>query len=196
MGYIAANPSLSILEIGVAQAANAMRMMAFADCLGGKPRYVGVDLFGSLTEELFVREVRAKKKRPRTRAETMDLLRETLGEDIALRMTLLEGFSRDVLAELINAKMQFDLIFIDGGHSYDVVRDDWEKSQQLLAPGGVIVFDDYPNYGVGRLVHEIDPNLWDARVLEKTDRFQNIFRDLDPAPELDFQLVQVLRRAG
>lgn len=194
--YIAARPSLSILEIGVAQGHNLMRMMAFADSLGGTPKYVGIDLFGSLSDEIYESDIRTPNKRPMTRSETMDRVREMLGDEIAMRVTLLEGYSGEVLAELRRAGLQFDLIFIDGGHSYEVVRDDWRQSGELLAPGGTIVFDDYPNYGVGRLVREIDFAQWDVRVLKMTDRFKNVFQDLDPAPELDFQFVQAVRRAG
>lgn len=196
LSYIAQKPSLSVLEIGVARADNLLRMMAFADYHGGAPNYVGVDLFGSVDDTIFQREIRTPNKRPMTRAETMDLVREMLGEEIAVRVTLLEGFSGDILRELARAELKFDLIFIDGGHSYEVARDDWEQSQHLLAEDGVIVFDDYPNYGVGRVVREIDPTRWQVRVLEKTDRFTNIFRDLDPAAELDFQLVEVRRHAA
>lgn len=196
LGYIAARPSLSVLEIGVAKGANAMRMMAFADALGGRPRYVGIDLFGSLTQQIFQDEVRTEGKRPRGRAETMNLLREQLGDEIALRMTLLEGFSGPLLAELCHAGFTFDLIFIDGGHSYEVVREDWRRSGQLLAPGGVIVLDDYPNYGVGRAVEEIDRTKWNVRILEKMDHFRNLYHDLNPAAVLGFQLVEAIRLAG
>ena len=36
-----------------------------------------------------------------------------------------------------------DYIFIDADHSYDAVRNDTEKSLEMLAPGGVIVWHDY-----------------------------------------------------
>ena len=41
---------------------------------------------------------------------------------------------------------QFDFIFIDGDHSYDGVRRDFELYKQLLSPRGYIAF------------HDIDPN--------------------------------------
>ena len=53
-----------------------------------------------------------------------------------------------------------DLILIDGDHSYDAVRADWEHWSPLVAPGGHVLFHDavdtggYGKYfpGVGRLV--------------------------------------------
>lgn len=41
---------------------------------------------------------------------------------------------------------QYDLIFIDGDHSYNGVKRDFELYQKLLSPRGVIIF------------HDIDPN--------------------------------------
>lgn len=50
-----------------------------------------------------------------------------------------------------------DLALIDGGHSYELVRNDTEKVLPCLAKGGVIIWDDYrwnlP--GVSRYVREL-----------------------------------------
>lgn len=40
----------------------------------------------------------------------------------------------------------FDMIHIDGGHDTHTVVNDFIYTQKLLAPGGIVVFDDY-NYG-------------------------------------------------
>jgi predicted O-methyltransferase YrrM len=36
-----------------------------------------------------------------------------------------------------------DLVVVDGGHSYDTVRSDSSNALKMLAPGGIIVWDDY-----------------------------------------------------
>ena len=36
-----------------------------------------------------------------------------------------------------------DLIFIDGGHTYSVVKNDTEKSLNMIAPKGIILWHDY-----------------------------------------------------
>jgi predicted O-methyltransferase YrrM len=36
-----------------------------------------------------------------------------------------------------------DLLFIDGGHEYDVVINDFERYSKLVSKNGIIVFDDY-----------------------------------------------------
>jgi len=38
---------------------------------------------------------------------------------------------------------QIDFAFIDGGHSYELVKNDTEKCLSVLAPGGVMMWDDY-----------------------------------------------------
>lgn len=56
------------------------------------------------------------------------------------------------------ASESFDLIFIDGDHSYEAVRSDLLRSLGLLRPGGVLVLHDYdresrlgPEYSQGEL---------------------------------------------
>ncbi len=40
-------------------------------------------------------------------------------------------------------KGQFDLVFVDGDHSYEMVKNDTNKAFELLKPGGVIIWHDY-----------------------------------------------------
>jgi predicted O-methyltransferase YrrM len=48
-----------------------------------------------------------------------------------------------------------DLVYVDGAHDYDHVRNDTEKSLPLLTTGGIVAWDDYPNEpGVYRYLNE------------------------------------------
>jgi predicted O-methyltransferase YrrM len=53
------------------------------------------------------------------------------------------------------------LLFIDGDHSYEGVKHDYEMYSPLVRPGGLIIFHDiidnpeYPSYGVARFWNEI-----------------------------------------
>ena len=38
---------------------------------------------------------------------------------------------------------QMDLIFIDGGHTYSIVKSDSEKSFKMIKPNGIILWHDY-----------------------------------------------------
>ena len=42
-----------------------------------------------------------------------------------------------------NYENYFDLIFIDGGHTYSVVKNDSEKSFKMLNSKGIILWHDY-----------------------------------------------------
>lgn len=50
-----------------------------------------------------------------------------------------------------------DLLYVDGWHSYDAVKEDGERWLPFLKPDGVVVFDDYEKYtdDVGRAVDEL-----------------------------------------
>lgn len=74
---------------------------------------------------------------------------------------------------------RFRLIHIDGGHEYDVVREDIRLARRMLAPGGIVIFDDWcqPHCpGVGMAVWEdylrgdlIPLALTDAKLYAKWD---------------------------
>lgn len=192
--YVARDPSLSILEIGVARGANALRMISFAQQRGGRPRYTGVDLFGSLDAEELASDYYVKTKHPMSVQQTMRMLRSELGVEAAMRIYLLEGKSQDVLPVLLAQRYAYDLIFIDGSHSYEGVKCDWMHCQHMLAPGGTIVFDDYPNWGIKPAVDEIDPALWNVRVLPAKDTFKHHNVESEVSSLRSHQLVEVTRR--
>jgi len=64
------------------------------------------------------------------------------------KITEVYGDSLLTLREYVAANdlHTFDMIHVDGGHDTHVVVNDFIYTQQLLAPDGVVVFDDY-NYG-------------------------------------------------
>ncbi len=44
-------------------------------------------------------------------------------------------------------KNAIDFIFIDGGHDFEIVKNDTEKALEMLSEQGIIVWDDYnPNF--------------------------------------------------
>jgi predicted O-methyltransferase YrrM len=76
------------------------------------------------------------------------------------RVRLIVGDSRSAEAP----PRPCDLVLIDGDHSYEGVRADWERWRNLVAPGGHVLFHDAVDNGgfgtfcdgVGRLVGEIE----------------------------------------
>ena len=79
---------------------------------------------------------------------------------------LVQGDSAEQIGAL---DMTFDLVFVDGDHSYEGVRRDLLALEGRVAPGGSVLFHDYfdrrnadpdvPQYGVRQAVDELGPRL-------------------------------------
>jgi predicted O-methyltransferase YrrM len=70
------------------------------------------------------------------------------------RHTLIRGDSTETVSEFRNTrpKVKFDLIFLDGGHSYDIAMADLLNMKPLAKSNTVLVFDDvipWKPWGVG-----------------------------------------------
>lgn len=81
------------------------------------------------------------------------------------------GFSTEVIEQVANLTSEIDLLFIDGDHSYDGVKADWECYKALLRAGSTVIFHDYGwAEGVKRVVHD------DVRPLVRwEDRLPNMW---------------------
>lgn len=77
----------------------------------------------------------------------------------AQRVRRLTGRTRDMLSRLIDEQAAFDFIYVDASHlALDVLADS-AQAWRVLAPGGLIVFDDYRlDYG--------DPMLSPTRAID------------------------------
>ena len=53
------------------------------------------------------------------------------------------SYENSIELNIENLKNKYDLIFIDGGHTYSVVKNDSEKSFEMLKPNGIILWHDY-----------------------------------------------------
>ena len=57
------------------------------------------------------------------------------------RIEIISGWSTEILPKMTATK--FDVIYVDGGHSFDTVLQDALLSWPLLKLNGIIIFDDY-----------------------------------------------------
>lgn len=55
---------------------------------------------------------------------------------------LLKALSTEPVARAHIQSRPWDMIYIDGSHDYEVVKQDWAACAESLRPGGVIVLDD------------------------------------------------------
>jgi predicted O-methyltransferase YrrM len=60
------------------------------------------------------------------------------------RHTLILGDSRETIPKYIaqNKDTKFDIIFVDGGHDYDVVKSDLENCMHLAHKNTIVILDD------------------------------------------------------
>jgi predicted O-methyltransferase YrrM len=165
------NPK-SILEIGVDEGENALRLISAIpkkDNLSNI-RYVGVDLFSLMTSDI------ARKEASQIPKSKQDVEFSITSNFPNIDFELFEGNSNEILKTI---KEKFEIIFIDGGHSYETVKKDVELSESLLSDGGFIILDDYTNrnaevkagYGITQLVSELDKNKWDIQISRLPDLF-------------------------
>jgi hypothetical protein len=65
------------------------------------------------------------------------------------------GFSTDVVQAVRDVSPTLDVLFIDGDHSYNGVKADWEAYKCFLDVGSTVIFHDYGwAEGVVKVVHE------------------------------------------
>ena len=174
--HIRRNKPKTILEIGVFNGAFAKRMLLNAtNSLNENISYTGVDLFEDLSGKVHKKEISlwASKK---------DVVYKDLSKIKNTKISLLKGYSRDVLPQLIG-KMTFDLILIDGGHSYETVESDFNFAKKLVNTNGAIFFDDYVSkngvtnmgYGINKVVDTINRTDYSVKISKNRDVFPKFY---------------------
>ena len=76
-------------------------------------------------------------------------------EEVSSKIHLLRGDSRQL--DLSTYYDSCGLVFVDGGHSYEVCMSDSLVALKLVGPGGVVIWDDFGLYwpGVQRAVFDL-----------------------------------------
>ncbi|MGD1805082.1 class I SAM-dependent methyltransferase [Dapis sp. BLCC M126] len=123
----------SIIEVGTWSGDRALEMVKAALKYQEKVHYIGFDLFEDATKETDAVELNVK--RHNTVAEISARLKEFQNNNPGFTFELVKGNTRETLKQPRIA----DFAFIDGGHSVDTIRNDYEG----LKDCPVILFDDY-----------------------------------------------------
>jgi hypothetical protein len=123
----------NFLEIGVYRG-QTVSLAALLQCqLGYEGRVIGISPFSSAGDSVskYITEV--------------NYFEDTLANFAHFSLpkpTLIKAFSTDVQALATIASVQWDCVYIDGNHDYEIARKDWEACSRSVKPGGIIVLDD------------------------------------------------------
>jgi hypothetical protein len=160
------------MEIGVYRGGTASRLIQEALRYCPSVEYWGFDLFAEGADRHYLDQTANRMIQPLSVAVIAEIL-----ANYRAKINLIPGDTGETLASTSPGPV--DLLYIDGGHTYDIVKSDWTLCQKFLYDGSVVFFDDYSNplaekhegYGVKRLVDEIDRNVWKVDILDRVDRY-------------------------
>lgn len=122
----AKNPK-SLLEVGTWNGVRATEMLNLCP----HATYYGFDLFEDATADTDADEMNVKAH------YMIDRVRERLE---GFNVHLFKGNTRETLAKF-NEKVDF--VWLDGGHSIETIRSDWENVKRCLNEDAWVFFDDY-----------------------------------------------------
>lgn len=136
--YILRNRCRRIMEIGVANGENARSMITVAsqNFPSEEVEYYGFDTFEAEDDS------------------QMKLVRKKL-EKTGCQFKLFKGNSMTTLPKALKDLPMMDLIFIDGGHSYETAKSDWENSKALMQDKTAVFFHNCDFTGVRRTIDDI-----------------------------------------
>ena len=161
----------NIMEVGTWNGKRAIAMIEAAS--KHRPiediHYYGFDLFEELSNEEFKYEL---SKKPPAKDVVMSAIEQT-----GAKVHLYQGNTLKVMPEVTPSMPKMDFVFIDGGHSLDTIRNDWNNTKTVMDENTVVIFDDYwvnrQDGGCKPIVDKIDRDKYNVELLKTIDRFNN-----------------------
>ncbi|MCA9273828.1 MAG: class I SAM-dependent methyltransferase [Phycisphaerales bacterium] len=130
---------LKILEIGVLFGVSAALMHTALSPFFKQVRLVLLDPFDGYYGSDHLDPLTGQKVS--RAAVERNLTRATIRSD---DVEILEGFSTDdKIMHAAQSQGPYDVLVIDGDHTYDGVKADFERYADMVSPGGVLIVDDY-----------------------------------------------------
>lgn len=165
----------NIMEIGTWNGDSAIGMIKTAALKvpENKIRYYGFDLFEEITPALIAEEFS-----PRYTPAISDI-EAKIKQQTKAKVSLFKGNTKKTLPAVIDSLPKMDFIYIDGGHTIETIRNDWEYASKLIKKNTVVFFDDYceemPFIGPKFLVSELDKSKYTAQVMPEVDYYPRAF---------------------
>jgi predicted O-methyltransferase YrrM len=159
----------TILETGTWKGKNSIKMIQESLKHSDKKdvRYYGFDVWEQMTKTLFEKEY---SKWPPQKNVVSSLLSET-----GIEVNLVQGNTIKTLPKFVAGfEDSLDFVYIDGGHSFETIENDWNNISTITNDNTIIVFDDYyvmndksnPVNGCSKLINEIiNSNMWNVEIL-------------------------------
>jgi predicted O-methyltransferase YrrM len=135
-----------ICEIGTHNGRSAAQLSSYLLEMGLDVEYTGYDMFDAANTLEFHKAEHNGKGAGSFETAT-ERLAEVQKKFPNFKFTLIQGNTHDTFT----IPCKFDFAFIDGGHSYETVKHDYE----MLKETPVIVFDDYQINEIYQFVNEI-----------------------------------------
>lgn len=153
----------NVIEIGTWNGARAIEMFNAHPEIN----YTGFDLFEMASPYTDAKEYNVKPH------NSLKQVQDRLNV-IGMKATLIKGDTNETLKEWAeNHPETADLVYIDGGHSVETIRNDYNNALKLIKKYGVIVFDDY--------YHGIDVEKFGAnKILEDSGKEFEVLPMKDP----------------
>ena len=136
-------------------------MIQAAQIFNKNIEYFGFDLFEMINKKIQKKEL---SKIPYSKKDIQNNLSKYA------KVRLFKGYTSKTLDKLKNKKV--DLIFIDGGHELDTIKNDWYKSKKFQKKNTIIIFDDYyldnekiiKNFGCNLVINKIDEKKYSKKL--------------------------------
>ena len=168
LDLIKENKPSHFLEIGILEGATSRNICELLNILNnGNFNFTGIDLFGENVDNNNLKEftpISYNISNPfkwiyfklilRMSPNSLKCVKFLL-KKFNKSINLYKGYSKDILNKIDISKIDF--VFLDGGHSYETVKEDLNLLKSKLANKSIIICDDYniPQYGVKKAVDEI-----------------------------------------
>ena len=182
MDEVAKRQPETILEIGTHCGNSAIAMVTEALKYNDDIFYYGFDIFDWGNKDFMDVEFNGKSS-------------ATLGKT-KLRLDKAEINHKLIIGDTKNTLKKFspnrfiDFVFIDGGHSIDTIRSDWNYIKHFMDKKTVVIFDDYyenrDDFGCRKLIDQLEKQ--DGYVVEKLEPLEKVEKN-----NIELRLVKVTR---
>lgn len=167
-------PCRNIMEIGTYNGNTAVVMIKAAAKKVPEEQihYYGFDLFEGRTPEI------TKLEFSPVITTQIEAVKAHIERNTEAQVTLFKGNTHETLKEAVKTLPKMDLIYIDGGHTVETIRNDWQYSSMLMHKDTIAYFDDYddemPFFGSYFIPGELPPQYY-SEVMSEVNYYKRQF---------------------